>query len=112
MNNYFINITENLDLKPLTVSNTSDMDEIAKHFDDHNHISVCKIKEAYSEILKEDNFKFQNGFHGRSQESNFEIKLEKNIPRMVPSLQVSNYKDSFEISDKHYQSFFKSIHFY
>ena len=49
MNNYFINITKNLDLKPSTVPNTSDIDEITKHFDDH--ISVCKIKEAYSEIL-------------------------------------------------------------
>ena len=46
MNNYFINITKNLDLKPSPVFNTSDIDEITKHFDDH--ISVCKIKEAYS----------------------------------------------------------------
>ena len=37
------NITKNLDLKPSTVSNTSDIDEVTKHFDDH---SVCKIKEA------------------------------------------------------------------
>ena len=57
MNNYFINITKNLDLKPSTVPNTSDIDEVTKHFDDH--ISVCKIKEAYSEILREDNFSFK-----------------------------------------------------
>ena len=57
MNNYFINITENLDLKPSTFSNTSDIDEITKHFDDH--ISVCKIKKAYSEILREDKFNFK-----------------------------------------------------
>ena len=57
INNYFINITKNLDLKPLAVPNTSDIDEITKHFD--NHISVCKIKEAYSEILREDNFSFK-----------------------------------------------------
>ena len=31
--------------------------KITKHFDDH--ISVCKIKEAYSEILREDNFSFK-----------------------------------------------------
>ena len=49
MSNYFINITKTLDLKPPTVSNTSDIDEITKHFD--NHISLCKIKE----ILREDN---------------------------------------------------------
>ena len=57
MNNYFINITENLGLKPSTVPITSDTDEITKHFDDH--ISVCKIKEAYREILREDNFSFK-----------------------------------------------------
>ena len=57
MNNYFINITKNLDLKPSTDSNTSVTDEITKHFDDQ--ISVCKIKEAYSEILREDDFSFK-----------------------------------------------------
>ena len=57
MNNYFINITKNLDLKPSALPNTSDNDEITKHFD--HHISVCKIKEAYSEILQENNFSFK-----------------------------------------------------
>ena len=57
MNNYFINITKNLDLKPSAVPNTSDIDEITKHFDDH--ISACKIKEAESEILREDHFSFK-----------------------------------------------------
>ena len=57
MNNYFINKTKNLDLKPSTVPNTSDLDETMKHFDDH--ISIYKIKEAYSEILQEDNFSFK-----------------------------------------------------
>ena len=57
MNNYFINITKNLDLKPSAVSNTSDIDPITKHFDDN--ISVCKIKQAYSEIIQEDNFSFK-----------------------------------------------------
>ena len=44
-------------MKPSTVTNTSDIDEITKHFDDH--MSVCKIKEAYIEILREDNFSFK-----------------------------------------------------
>ena len=57
MNNYFTNISKTLKLKPSTVSNTSDIDEITKHFADH--ISLCKIKEAYSEILREDNFSFK-----------------------------------------------------
>ena len=57
MNNYFTNISKTLKLKPSTVSNTSDIDEITKYFDDH--ISLCKIKEAYSEILREDNFSFK-----------------------------------------------------
>ena len=48
MNNYFINIKKNVDLKPLTVSNAYDIDEITQHLEDH--ISICNIKEAYSEI--------------------------------------------------------------
>ena len=57
MNNYFTNISKTLKLKPSTVSNTSGIDEITKYVDDH--ISLCKIKEAYSEILREDNFSFK-----------------------------------------------------
>ena len=49
MNNYFINITKNVDLKPSTVSNTNGINKITKHFD--GHISVCKIKDAYNEIF-------------------------------------------------------------
>ena len=44
-------------MKPSTVTNTSDIDEITKHFDDH--MNVCKIKEAYIQILREDNFSFK-----------------------------------------------------
>ena len=40
MNNSFINITKNVDLKPWTVSNASEIDEITKHFD--GHISYAK----------------------------------------------------------------------
>ena len=57
MNNCFINFTKNLDLKPSAVSNTSGIDEITKHFDDH--VSVCKIKQVYRDILREDNFSFK-----------------------------------------------------
>ena len=57
MNNYFINITRNLDLKPLTISSTSDIDKITKPFGDH--VSVCKIKETYIESLREDHFSFK-----------------------------------------------------
>ena len=44
-------------MNPSAVSNTSDIDEITKHFDDY--ISVCKLKEAYSEIRGEDDFSFK-----------------------------------------------------
>ena len=57
INYYFISITEKLDLKPLTVSSTFDIDEITKHFDDNNN--VYQIKEGCSEILWEDNFTFE-----------------------------------------------------
>ena len=49
MNNYFISVTKNLDLKPSTVSSISDIDEITKHFDDH--IILCKKKDAYKKMI-------------------------------------------------------------
>ena len=86
MNNYFINITKNLDLNPPTSSNTSDVDKITKHFDDH--ISGCKIKETYSESLQEDNFSFK--MVSMDEVKKIVLKLNsKNLLRMVPSLQVS-----------------------
>ena len=75
MNNYFINITKNLDLKPSTISNTSAIDKIAKHFDDH--ISVCKIKEAYSEFLQEDNFSFKMVSMGEVKKIVLELNSKK-----------------------------------
>ena len=99
MNNFFINITKNLDLTPSTVSNTSDIDEITKHFDDH--ISVCKIKEAYGEVLREDNFSFEMG----------SMDQVKKVVLKLNSKNSSKY-GSFEISDKVYQSFLKRIHFF
>ena len=111
MNNYFINITKNLDLKPSPVFNTSDIDEITKHFDDH--ISVCKIKEAYSEILQEDNFSFKMVSMDEVKKI---LKLSSKISSTYGAIPASILKQtievgSFEISDKHYQSFFKIIHF-
>ena len=61
-------------MKASTVSNTSDIDEITTHYGDH--ISICKINWLNSEILRDDNFSFKNGFHERSQETSFEIKLK------------------------------------
>ena len=55
--NYFISTKKILVLKPLTVPNTNDISEITKHL--CGHISVCKIMEAYSKILQEDNFIFK-----------------------------------------------------
>ena len=72
-------------MKPLAVPNTSDIDEITKHFD--NHISVCKIKEAYSEILREDNF--SSKMVSMKSRNKFWNSTQKNLPSMVPSLQVS-----------------------
>ena len=78
MNNYFINITKNLDLKPSTVSNTSDIDKITKHFD--NHISVCKVKEAYIEILREDNFSFKMVSMDEVKKEVLKLSSKKSFP--------------------------------
>ena len=57
VNNYFVNITKNVDLKPSTVSKTNDFDKITKHFG--GNISVCKIKKGCSKVLQEDMFNFK-----------------------------------------------------
>ena len=57
MNNYFINITKHLNLKPHTASNTMDIEEITSAF--NNHISIKKIREVFPEIGS-NNFEFTN----------------------------------------------------
>ena len=86
MNNYFTKITKTLDLKPSTVSNTSDIDEITKHFDDH--ISVCRRKQADSKILRKDNFSFK--MISMDEVKKLVLTLDsKNLLHMVPFLRVS-----------------------
>ena len=48
MNNYFINITKHLNLKPHTGSNTMDIDQINSTF--NNHVSIKKIRKVFPEI--------------------------------------------------------------
>ena len=48
MNNYFINITKTLNLKPYKYSNTTNINEIILLFD--NHISIKKIKEFFPDV--------------------------------------------------------------
>ena len=55
MNNYFINITRHLNLKPHTASNTVDIERITSAFT--NHVSIKKIHEIFPEISS-NNFEF------------------------------------------------------
>ena len=119
MNNYFINVTKNLDLKPSAVSNTSDIDELTKHFDDH--ISVCKIKEVNSEILQENNFSFEMASMDEVKKVALTLNSKKSstygtilasiLKQTICKYPKTNSRGSFEISDKHHQTFFKRIHF-
>ena len=97
MNNYFINITKNLDLKPSTISNTSDIDKITKHFDDH--ISVCKIKEAYSESLREDNFSFK--MVSMDEVKKIVLKLNSRKSSMYGAIPASILKQTIEVHLKY-----------
>ena len=89
MNNYFTNITK----KPSTVSNIRDIDEITKHFD--GHIIVCKIKDAYSEILQEDNF----GSEMVSMDEVKKVVLKSNSKKSFTygAVAVSILKQSIEV---------------
>ena len=97
MNNYFINITKNLDLKPSTAPNTSDLDEITKHFDDH--ISTCKIKEAYSEILREDHFIFKIVSMDEVKKEVLELNSKK--PSTYGAIPASILKQTIEVHLKY-----------
>ena len=55
MNNYFINITKHLNLKPHTTSTTMGKEQITSAF--NNHVSIKKIREVFSEISS-NNFEF------------------------------------------------------
>ena len=48
VNNFFINITKNLDLKSSKKCTTKDLNDIVSEFDDH--ISIKKIKEFFLDI--------------------------------------------------------------
>ena len=56
MNNFFINITKNLNLKPYKDYSLTDIIEISSNFD--NHISKKKIKQSFPNITSGD-FNFQ-----------------------------------------------------
>ena len=100
MNNCFINITKNLDLKPSTVPNTSEIDEITKHF--YDHISVCKIKKAYSEILREDNFSFKMVSMDEVKKEVFKLNSEKSST--YGSIPASILKQTIEVNLKYLTS--------
>ena len=97
MNNYFINITTNLDLKPSTISNTIDIDKITKHFDDH--ISVCKIKEVYSESLQEDNFSFKMA--SMDQVKKIVLKLNSKKSSTYGAIPANILKQTIEVHLKY-----------
>ena len=99
-------------MKRSTVSNTSDTDELTKNF--YGHIGVCKIKEACSEILQKGNFSFKMVSMDKVKKVVLKFNSKKSsMYGAVPAgiLKQTNYRGPFEISDKHYQSFFQRIHF-
>ena len=55
MNNYFINITKHLNLKPHIASNAMDIEQITSAF--NKHVSIKKILEVFPEISS-NNFEF------------------------------------------------------
>ena len=56
MNNYFINITKTLNLKPYKYPNTVNINEIISTFD--NHIKIKKNKEYFPDASS-NNFEFK-----------------------------------------------------
>ena len=97
MNNYFINITKKIDLNPSAVSNTSDTDKIIKFFDDH--IRLCNIKEAYSEILPKDDFSFK--MFSMDEVKKIVLKLNSKISSKYHAIPASILKQTIEVHLKY-----------
>ena len=85
-----------LDLRP-SVSNTSAIAEITKHFD--RHISECKIKEAYSETLKKDYFNFE--IVSMDKVKKVVLKLNSKKLSTYGAIPVSILKQSTEVRLKY-----------
>ena len=84
-------------MKSSTVPNANDIDEITKHFDDH--ISVCKIKEAHSEILQEDNFSFKMVFMDEVKKE--VLKLNSKKSSTYGAIPASILKQTIEVHFKY-----------
>ena len=84
-------------MKPSTVSNTSDIDKIIKHF--HDDINICKIKEAYSEILREDDFSFKMVYMDKVKK--VVLKLNSKKSATYGAIPASILKQTIEVYLKH-----------
>ena len=84
-------------MKPSTVPNTNDIDEITKCFD--GYISVCKIKETYRKILQEDNFNFKMVF--MDEVKKVVLKLNSKGSSTYDAISESILKQSIEVHLKY-----------
>ena len=84
-------------MKPSTVSNTSDIDKIIKHF--HDDINICKIKEADSETLREDDFSFKMVYMDKVKK--VVLKLNSKKSTTYGAIPASILKQIIEVYLKH-----------
>ena len=91
VNNYFINITKHLNLKPHTASNTMDIEQITSAF--NNHVSIKKMREVFPEISS-NNFELTKV----TEESvkNEVLKLNTKKPSTSGSIPATILKQSVE----------------
>ena len=92
MNNYFINITKTLNLKPCKCSNAMNINEIISTFD--NHISIKKIKEYFPDASS-NNFEFK-------EISQDEVKKEVSYLNVKKLSAISKYLYSSNNSETVY----------
>ena len=81
MNNFLINITKNLNLKPYKESSLTDINGITSNFD--NHISIKKIKESFPNIV--------------SGDFNFQEASRENVKREIVNLNVKKFSTNQSI---------------
>ena len=82
MNNYFINITKYLHLKPHTASNTMDIEKITSAF--NNHESIKKIREVFPEISSND-FEFTKVTEESAKNEVLKLNTTKSSSGFIPA---------------------------
>ena len=93
MNNFFINITKNSNLKPYKDSSLTNINEITSNF--NNDISIKVTKEFFSNIVS-DNFNFQEVAREGVKKEIINLNVKNSLTNgPIPAIILKQYVDIY-----------------